>query len=146
MILRVSILPILSPCTLFSAHMRQWSTLQWVPRWLFHSGPPFSYPPHPPLPQHPLPSWFHISKSGTSPSSWVAVGKKTQSKNQWKLYDFSLLPSSLSNIISRHLSISRSSLINPPFSAPLLATRSPPWQLLQLKGNAIVLRVDFVTL
>ena len=68
-----------------------------------------SYPPHTPLPQHPLLSRFYLSKSGASPSSRVAVGKKAQSKNQRKHYDFSLLPSSLSNIISRHLSTSRSS-------------------------------------
>ena len=64
-ILRVSHLPIFSPCTLFSAHMRQWSTLQWVLRWLCHSGPPFSYPPHPSLPQSILFRRDPI-KSGTS--------------------------------------------------------------------------------
>ena len=94
-ILRVSHLPIFSPCTLFSAHMRQWSTLQWVLRWLCHSGPPFSYPPHPPLPQHPLPSWFYLSKSGTSPSSWVAVGKKISKQKSTKnimIFLFTIIP------------------------------------------------------
>ena len=105
-----------------------------------------SYPPHTPFPQHPLLSRFYLSKSGASPSSRVAVGKKAQSKNQRKHYDFSLLPSSLSNIISRHLWISKSFFINPPFSVSLLATRSPPRQLLQLKGNAVVLPDKFVTL
>ena len=131
---------------LFSAHKRQCSTLQRVPRWLFHSAAPFSYPPHSPFPQFPLLSWSYLSYSGTSPSSWVAVGKKTQSKNRWKHYDFFLLASSLSDIISRYLWVSRSSLTNPPFSVPNFATGSPPWQHLQLKGNAVFLPDDFVTL
>ena len=68
---------------------------------------------------------------------WLSVKKPKEKVNE-NIMIIPFLPSSLSKIINCHLWISRSSLINPPFSVPLLATRSPPWQLLQLKGNVVV--------
>ena len=95
-ILRVSHLPIFSPCTLFSAHMRQWSTLQWVLRWLCHSGPPFSYPPHPSLPQSILFRRDPI-KSGTSqwdlknPKFKIRSSKFKVQSSKFKVQRFAIL-------------------------------------------------------